>query len=89
MMLAAPFPYFGGYDTEHDALLAHGWTVTEGKAGGGAGYSANGLNGRRERLWLSPACIGGEQGSLFSLNPTSAPPAPQPPTDGADLPAAG
>jgi len=55
-----------GYDTEHDALLAHGWTVTEGKAGSGAGYSTNGLNGRRERLWLSPACIGSEQPSLFS-----------------------
>jgi len=50
-----------GYDTEHDALLAHGWTVTEGKAGGGAGYSTNGLNGRRERLWLSPSCIGSAQ----------------------------
>jgi hypothetical protein len=54
-----------GYDTEHDALLAHGWSVTEGKAGGGAGYSTNGLNGRRERLWLSPACIGSEQRSLL------------------------
>jgi len=54
-----------GYDTEHDALLAHGWTVTEGKAGGGAGYSNNGLNGRRERLWLSPACIGTAQPDLF------------------------
>ena len=55
-----------GYDTEHDALLAHGWTVTEGKAGRGAGYSTNSLNGRRERLWLSPACIGGKQMGLFS-----------------------
>jgi hypothetical protein len=50
-----------GYDTEHDDLLQHGWTVTEGKAGGGAGYSTNALNGRRERLWLSPSCIGGVQ----------------------------
>jgi hypothetical protein len=56
-----------GYDTEHDALLAHGWTVTEGKAGRGAGYSVNPTNGRRERLWLSPACIGSEQASLFGL----------------------
>jgi hypothetical protein len=55
-----------GYDTEHDALLAHGWTVTEGKAGRGAGYSTNGLNGRRERLWLSPACVGTAQPDLFS-----------------------
>ena len=50
-----------GYDPEHDALLAHGWSVTEGKAGRGAGYSTNGLNGRRERLWLSPACIASGQ----------------------------
>jgi hypothetical protein len=54
-----------GYGAEHDALLAHGWSVTEGKAGRGAGYSVNGLNGRRERLWLSPACIGSEQRSLL------------------------
>jgi len=46
-----------GYDSEHDALLAHGWSVAEGKAGSGAGYSTNSLNGRRERLWMSPACI--------------------------------
>jgi site-specific DNA-adenine methylase len=54
-----------GYDTEHDALLTHGWTVTEGKAGGGAGYSVNPANGRRERLWLSPACISTQQQSLL------------------------
>lgn len=54
-----------GYDTEHDALLAHGWSVTEGKAGRGAGYSVNPTNGRRERLWLSPTCIGTAQPSLL------------------------
>jgi len=54
-----------GYDDEHDALLGHGWTVTEGKAGGGAGYSTNALNGRRERLWLSSACVGIQQATLF------------------------
>jgi len=54
-----------GYDTEHDELLQHGWSVTEGKAGGGAGYSTNAFNGRRERLWLSPACIGSTQPSLL------------------------
>jgi site-specific DNA-adenine methylase len=53
-----------GYDTEHDALLTHGWSVTEGKAGGGAGYSVNPTNGRRERLWLSPTCIGSQQQAL-------------------------
>ena len=45
-----------GYDNEHDALLNHGWTVTQGKAGGGSGYSNNPGNHLRERLWLSPAC---------------------------------
>jgi len=45
-----------GYDDEHDALLATGWRVIEGKSGGGAGYSTSATNGRRERLWLSPGC---------------------------------
>ena len=52
-----------GYDNEHDAL---GWRRIEGKAGGGAGYSARRDNGRRERLWLSPACLDtGEQEALW------------------------
>lgn len=46
-----------GYDTEHAELEQHGWSVTQGKAGGGAGYSTASDNGRRERLWMSPACI--------------------------------
>lgn len=55
-----------GYDDEHDALVALGWTRIEGKAGGGAGYSVRKDNGRRERLWLSPACLAMErQGDLF------------------------
>ena len=49
-----------GYDDEHDSLLGHGWRVTGGKAGRGAGYSARADNGRRERLWLSPACLGAD-----------------------------
>jgi len=57
-----------GYDNEHDALLTQGWTVRDGKAGRGAGYSTNALNGRRERLWLSPACIGSHQQSLLQFN---------------------
>ena len=60
-----------GYDSEHDALLTHGWSVIEGKAGGGAGYSVNSANGRRERLWLSPACIGDHQQSLLPLTSAS------------------
>ena len=53
-----------GYDDEHDALLSRGWTVLDGKAGGGAGYSTNSANGRRERLWLSPECITAHQDAL-------------------------
>ena len=45
-----------GYDDEHADLEALGWAVTDGKAGGGAGYSTRKDNGRRERLWLSPEC---------------------------------
>lgn len=46
-----------GYLDEHDDLLTDGWTSTEGKAGGGAGYASAADSGRRERLWMSPACI--------------------------------
>ena len=46
-----------GYENEHDALLDHGWTVTAGKAGGGAGYNKDGDAGKRERLWMSPSCL--------------------------------
>ena len=55
-----------GYDDEHDTLLTHGWRRIEGKAGSGAGYSTRADNGRRERLWCSPACLGtNEQPSLL------------------------
>ena len=59
-----------GYDTEHDALLAHGWRVKQGKSGGGAGYSVRADNGRRERLWVSPACR--RQEALFNLGEDAA-----------------
>ena len=46
-----------GYEEEHDALLARGWRKVQGKAGSGSGYSVDRNAGRRERLWLSPACL--------------------------------
>ena len=46
-----------GYDTEHAELEEVGWAVIQGKAGGGAGMSTDPKNGRRERLWMSPACL--------------------------------
>jgi len=56
-----------GFDSEHDELLNHGWTVTQGKSGGGAGYNTDSAAGRRERLWLSPACLPIEvQADLFT-----------------------
>jgi len=60
-----------GYDKEHDQLLEHGWSRIDGKSGGGAGYSTRKDNGRREGLWLSPACIQAEQTSLFELGGAS------------------
>ena len=56
-----------GYDDEHDALTSHGWRKTEGRAGGGAGYSTRTDNGRRERIWYSPACPAVGQGDLLDL----------------------
>ena len=47
-----------GYGDDHDALIEHGWRKQAGRAGGGAGYSADPRAGRRERMWLSPACLG-------------------------------
>ena len=44
-----------GYSTDHDELLAHGWTVESWKAR--KGYQSDGDNTARERIWFSPACI--------------------------------
>lgn len=52
-----------GYNDDHDMLLDAGWRKQAGKAGGGAGYSADPLAGRRERMWMSPSCLGDD---LFS-----------------------
>lgn len=46
-----------GYEEEHDALLARGWRKVQGKAGSGSGYSVDRNAHKRERLWLSPACL--------------------------------
>jgi len=54
-----------GFNDEHDDLLAHGWNVEAGKAGGGAGYNTDGKAGKRERLWLSPRCLGAQQAFDF------------------------
>lgn len=44
-----------GYGAEHDELLEHGWSKTEGKAGG-SGYQRDKTRaGREEMLWISPA----------------------------------
>ncbi len=53
-----------GFDADHDQLLDQGWTKTDGKSGGGAGYAKDPKAGRRERLWMSPACHR-SQPSLF------------------------
>ncbi len=50
-----------GYDTDHDELLAHGWTKVTGRAGG-EGFGTVALDSR-ERLWFSPACL--EENTLF------------------------
>lgn len=46
-----------GYDHEHDDLLANGWRKQQGRAGS-SGYGVDRFQGRREKLWLSPACLG-------------------------------
>lgn len=53
-----------GYEDEHDALLAHGWRKVAGKSGS-SGYNRDPLAGRRERLWMSPACLDHTQAHLW------------------------
>jgi len=50
-----------GYDGEHNELERMGWGVFEWKARGGYGSQGDGrgrANASRERLWLSPHCMG-------------------------------
>jgi hypothetical protein len=49
-----------GFEDDHDALLAHAWRKVQGKAGSGSGYSTDVKAHKRERLWLSPACLGAQ-----------------------------
>lgn len=54
-----------GYEGEHDGLQSLGWRVEAWKANGGYGNAAGNENAKRERLWLSPACLGDEALPLF------------------------
>lgn len=50
-----------GYDGEHNTLEAQGWRAVAWKARGGYGSQGDGRgrdNSVRERLWLSPHCMG-------------------------------
>jgi len=51
-----------GYDNEHANLESLGWRVMSWKSFGG--YRPHGYGGKetdRERLWLSPACLGADE----------------------------
>lgn len=58
-----------GYEGEHNELEAKGWTKLAWKAVGGYANQreerAEEENCQRERIWFSPHCLGGRQGSLF------------------------
>ena len=45
-----------GYGDDNDELLDIGWRKVASIGGQGSGFSADSTNGRRERMWLSPAC---------------------------------
>ena len=47
-----------GFEDDHDELLPRGWRKVQGK--GGSGYSRDRKAHKRERLWLSPACLGAQ-----------------------------
>lgn len=51
-----------GFDGEHNALEKLGWEVKAWKASGYANRTAAGQqNNTRERLWMSPHCVGREE----------------------------
>jgi len=54
-----------GYDEEH--VMPESWAVYEWNAGEGFGGQATERsgNGKKERIWFSPACVQVEQGVLF------------------------
>ena len=55
-----------GYEGEHDALQRRGWRVVEWRTKGGySNAGGNNVNRHRERLWLSPHCVGARQPGLF------------------------
>ncbi len=55
-----------GYDTEHEELEWHDWTVETWNAGKGfAGRNKGNENGKRERIWYSPHCLKPFDGGLF------------------------
>lgn len=50
-----------GYEGEH--VMPSTWEVHEWNAA--TGYGAGTGNGKRERIWFSPACLSGRQGGLW------------------------
>ncbi len=56
-----------GYDGEHN--MPASWSVHKWSAGDGLGGQAavRSGNGKRERIWFSPHCLGAAQPSLFDL----------------------
>jgi hypothetical protein len=50
-----------GYEGEHE--MPESWSVLSWNAG--KGYGADGENGKKERIWFSPSCLGTMQCSLF------------------------
>lgn len=61
-----------GYEGEHE--FPPGWRAVAWKAGGGYGSYGDGQaneNSRRERIWLSPHCLGGyQQADIFDKDGT-------------------
>ncbi len=57
-----------GYDGEHE--MPNSWDVFEWSAGAGFGGQADERteNGKRERIWFSPACLSRQQPDLFSAH---------------------
>jgi hypothetical protein len=56
-----------GYEGEHE--MPKDWETLAWNAGEGFGVQADERsgNGKRERIWFSPFCLGARQGSLLDI----------------------
>ena len=56
-----------GYNDDHDALLSHGWTKVQGRAGSPGMHKYRTKASKRERIWFSPYCNTGKNDAIKQI----------------------